>query len=449
MDKKCLNQSEIPGSFPTKALAVRRALEIHQGWLEQQLGVPLSDAVILEVEQDLTQIATERVLGVGDLESIPTRTVRRLRTLVADVKVPPGLPPVLRVDDGSMRDDLSYILGGPKRRKNPNLEWGDSPIALRFHLRGTVLIAINVPYFDGPVASYESTARLVVARRDRAGEAIRLLAWIARKDQQPRILVQDGAARRITPCDWDDLVLDQNVLSLKEDLNHWFERRAWFRKNKLPWRRGILCWGPPGNGKTSVVRAILSSHGLTAYTLPWFSPHKDDGDLDRLFEDAAKNCPSLILLEDLDRAFPKTGESKNHLSLQALLGCLDGLGTGDGIIVVATANDPTLLDPAILRRPGRFDRVIYFANPNGELRLKYLRQFNPRVDANKMRQAVIESEGFSFAYLKEAFVVAGQAAFQRNDDINADDLLHAVRKLRQANVQASEGSKSAGFGSTR
>jgi ATP-dependent 26S proteasome regulatory subunit len=48
------------------------------------------------------------------------------------------------------------------------------------------------------------------------------------------------------------------------------------------------------------------------------------------------------------------------VSFQTLLNCLDGVGTQEAVIVVATANDPTCLDPAILKRPGRFDRVVQF-----------------------------------------------------------------------------------------
>jgi hypothetical protein len=357
---------------------------------------------------------------------------------------------VLRVDDGLVRDDLSCILGGEKRRKNPHLQWGDSPIALRFHLHGTVLVAINVPYYDGPVASYESTARLIVARRDRAGEAIRFVSWIARKERQPRIFVQDGPPRRIAPCSWDDLVLDQNVLSLvRDDFESFFKRKTWFQKNKLPFRRGYLFHGPPGNGKTSVIRAMMSSRSLSAHTLRFFDPHKDDSDLDRLFEDAVKDCPAMILLEDIDRAFPRVGDSKSNLSLQQLLNCLDGIGTGPGVVVVGTANDPTLLDSAILRRPGRFDRVVYFANPDKELRFKYLLRFNAKVDAKALQLAVIESEGFSFAQLRESAILAAHSALRRKEDVTADDFLRGVRALRKSNVEASEGSRAAGFGSTR
>jgi hypothetical protein len=84
----------------------------------------------------------------------------------------------------------------------------------------------------------------------------------------------------------------------------------------------------------------------------------------------------MIVLEDLDRAFPKTGETKSRVSLQQFLNCLDGVGTGEGIIVVATANESSILD-AILRRPGRFDRVIHFADPDFESRQSYFRRMHP------------------------------------------------------------------------
>ena len=280
--------------------------------------------------------------------------------------------------------DLDEILGGANPKNNVGFHWGDCPIALRFHLNGLILIAMNVSYHeDGPAASYESTARIIIARRDCASEAIRMLTHIARRGRQPRICVQDGSARLIASCNWDDLVLDESILSctIRDDFERFFAKRPWFKENRLPFRRGYLLHGPPGNGKTSAIRAMLSSRGLTAHTLRFFDPHKDDSDLERLFDDAHRDRPSMVLLEDIDRAFPMAGDSKSNISMQQLLNCLDGIGTPEGIVVVATANEATNLDPAILKRPGRFDRVVYFPNPGSALRLQYLRRFNPEVDA--------------------------------------------------------------------
>ena len=84
------------------------------------------------------------------------------------------------------------------------------------------------------------------------------------------------------------------------------------------------------------------------------------------FRSLLRIAPSLIVLEDIDRAFPQVPSqlAPTKVSLSHLLNCLDGLGTQEGVVVVATANDPTTLDPAILQRPGRFDRVVEFPAPD-------------------------------------------------------------------------------------
>jgi SpoVK/Ycf46/Vps4 family AAA+-type ATPase len=151
-----------------------------------------------------------------------------------------------------------------------------------------------------------------------------------------------------------------------------------------------LFHGPPGNGKTSVVRAMLSRRGMRGLTLNFFAPNTDDDDLQKMFERAAECAPSMVVLEDIDRAFPRNqaSETKSKVSLQQLLNCLDGIGTQDGVVVVATANEPTALDPAILRRPGRFDRVVLFPNPTAELRLQYLRKLNCQFPKSELKNAI-------------------------------------------------------------
>ena len=155
----------------------------------------------------------------------------------------------------------------------------------------------------------------------------------------------------------------------------------------------------------------------------------------QLFDDANETAPSLVILEDLDRLYGKNADRANNrtkISLQHLLNCLDGLGSQDGVIVVATANDPTALDPAILRRPGRFDRLVPFGPPSSELRAEYLRRLS-RASFNEatLRTAAGETDGFSFAQLREAYILAGQLAFERGDEqIGRADIINAIRLVR-------------------
>jgi mitochondrial chaperone BCS1 len=110
-------------------------------------------------------------------------------------------------------------------------------------------------------------------------------------------------------------VLDQSALTLlKNDFESFFERESWFREKRLPFRRGYLLHGPPGNGKTTAIRAMMSGRGLSDYTMRLFDKRSDDGVLDQLFEKALRNRPALLVLEDLDRAFPKTGETRSTIS---------------------------------------------------------------------------------------------------------------------------------------
>jgi SpoVK/Ycf46/Vps4 family AAA+-type ATPase len=170
---------------------------------------------------------------------------------------------------------------------------------------------LNVTYYSGPGSDYETTARLIIVRRENASEALRLVEELDRTDSKPRLHVVGSSNRRIVGCHWDDLVLDYKVRTmLRDDFESFFERQAWFRENKLPFRRGYLLHGPPGSGKSTAIRAMMTSRGLTAYTMALFTEQQDDNDLNNLFELAVKNRPSMVLLEDLDRAFPKPAKPR-------------------------------------------------------------------------------------------------------------------------------------------
>jgi len=248
------------------------------------------------------------------------------------------------------------------------------------------------------------------------------------------------------PCSWNEMTLAHEVTSLlREDFEFFVDNKKWFQRAQLPYRRGYLLHGPPGNGKTTAIRCMMSAYGLTAYTIRLFDRESDDASLNDLFTRALKNSPAIVLLEDIDRAFPRTGKSECGISLQHLLNTLDGIATGEGIIVVATANEPVLLDPAILKRPGRFDRTVFFGAPDPPMRASYFKQRVPSLLADSLETLADASEGFSYAQLRETYIIAGQRAFSTQREISLNDLLEGVETLRGSTVAGSRHSRASGF----
>ena len=85
-----------------------------------------------------------------------------------------------------------------------------------------------------------------------------------------------------------------------------------------------------------------------------------------------------------------------------------------------------MLDPAILKRPGRFDRVIWFNSPDAELRRQYYRHLNPALTGEELEFAIQNTEGFSFAQLRETYIMGSQSAFEHGREIRITDIVEAI-----------------------
>jgi len=129
--------------------------------------------------------------------------------------------------------------------------------------------------------------------------------------------------------------------------------------------KGVLLYGPPGTGKTLIAKAVASESN--AHFISINGPEimskfygQSEENLRKVFDDAEKNAPSIIFIDELDAIAPKreevTGEVERRVVAQ-LLALMDGLKTRGKVIVISATNRPEALDPA-LRRPGRFDREI-------------------------------------------------------------------------------------------
>lgn len=142
--------------------------------------------------------------------------------------------------------------------------------------------------------------------------------------------------------------------------------------------RGVLLHGHPGTGKTLVVRALIGACSQGGRRIAYFARKGADclgkyvGDAERqlrlLFQVAEKCQPSIIFFDEIDGLAPSRSrqQDQTHNSVVAtLLSLLDGLKSRGSVIVIGATNRPEAIDPA-LRRPGRFDREIYFPLPTLE-----------------------------------------------------------------------------------
>ncbi|MEM0492625.1 MAG: CDC48 family AAA ATPase [Candidatus Thermoplasmatota archaeon] len=135
--------------------------------------------------------------------------------------------------------------------------------------------------------------------------------------------------------------------------------------------KGVLLYGPPGTGKTLIAKAVANESGASFYTIN--GPEvmskfygQSEENLRKIFEEAEKNAPSIIFIDEVDAIAPKRSEVHGEVErrvVSQLLTLMDGLKGRGKVIVIAATNIPDSIDPA-LRRPGRFDREIRIDVPD-------------------------------------------------------------------------------------
>jgi hypothetical protein len=258
---------------------IRSAIAKHSQWIESVQGVTIEKTTVLIVSNNFTSLAARQILRDVPLAKRNQGPTDKLRAEVIAIEFPDGLPPLIRA-----RTSTRSRMTAGKKQDGWEIIWGDTPVAIRFKQLKGAIIALDLPYHE-----HDSTRwnELVICRQD---EAALVAEMIKESDvrQNGTFYCTDRGFKRVRSSSWDDLVLDPTVLQLvKDDYESFFSREDWFRSLNLPFRRGYLLHRPLGNGKTSVVRAMLSRPGMRGLTLNFFSPNVDDDDLQAMFERAA------------------------------------------------------------------------------------------------------------------------------------------------------------------
>ena len=247
----------------------------------------------------------------------------------------------------------------------------------------------------------------------------------------------------IKSASFDNLILPADVRrEIQGDFENFFAAREMYERHRIPWKRGVLLIGPPGNGKTHTVKALINQTKQPClYVKSFKSCWGTDHDRIRsVFTRARKTTPSIVVLEDLDSLI----DDENRAFF---LNELDGFAANTGVVVLATTNHPEKLDPAILDRPSRFDRKYYFNLPAPTQRRAYLVSWNGslaqelRLSKPVLTKLVEATDGFSFAYLKELFLSSmmhwmAQSGNERMDAV----MLSRVAVLREQ-MDSADGKK--------
>jgi DNA replication protein DnaC len=344
------------------------------------------------------------------------------------------------VAESSVFNHIRTRWRGPRKDPRQDLEnsW------LNVFWQGQLLDVVLITWAEG---CYRSRHQWIVAENRKLAEAFfaAVCEWSA--EVRGEILVfSDGDWEKneelydaIKSATFANLILPDTLKQqVQTDFDQFFRARDVYEQYGIPWKRGALFIGPPGNGKTHTVKALINQLGQPCLYVKGFKSEyaTEQENMGAVFARARMTTPCMLVLEDLDSMIDDENRS-------FFLNELDGFENNTGLVVLATTNHADRLDPAILNRPSRFDRKYYFNLPGVEERRAYVMAWNRSADGNEcvtnsdeigcevktgsdsvrgaidtvrhsalrlseeaIEEVVHQTENFSFAYLKELFLSA-------------------------------------------
>ncbi len=247
---------------------------------------------------------------------------------------------------------LSEYLNGSLMTKGDTI-----PISVMGRRINLVVISTNP---SGPVIINESTRVKVSEESSKAVQ-----------------ISQEGSADSIT---YEDIGgLGDAVTRVREMIELPLRHPELFKRLGVEAPKGVLLHGPPGTGKTLLAKAIANETNSNFFTIGGpeiMSKYHGESEerLRNVFQEAERNAPSIIFIDEIDSIAPKREEVSNEVErriVAQLLSLMDGMTSRGKVVVIAATNRINAIDPA-LRRPGRFDREIEIGVPNKEGRLEIL-----------------------------------------------------------------------------
>ncbi len=257
-------------------------------------------------------------------------------------------------------------IGGSKRRKRTMT---GSPFEEIFNVFEDL---------SGPTFGF-GTLKFIVADVHPKAPAI-ITENTALKISSKAVEVSDGESK-VPEVTYEDIGgLQEEIRKIREMVELPLKKPEIFEGLGISPPKGVLLHGPPGTGKTLLAKAVATETNANFILVN--GPEllsKFYGETEKkirnLFEEAEKNAPTIIFIDEIDAIAPKREETYGEVErrmVSQLLTVMDGLKSRGRVIVIGATNRQNALDPA-LRRPGRFDREITIGVPNREGRLKIMK----------------------------------------------------------------------------
>ncbi|WP_313893827.1 ATP-binding protein [Psychrobacillus sp.] len=197
----------------------------------------------------------------------------------------------------------------------------------------------------------------------------------------------------------DDVFLEHSIKKdIFRSIDEFFKEDGYFFKNYgLPYKRGILLYGSPGNGKTTLVKSITGS--TKAPVVYWqITEFTGSHSIQEVFGIVTRLAPAILVIEDID--------SMPEYTRSVFLNTLDGVQSREGLFIIGTTNYPEKIDPALINRAGRFDRAYEIPSPTKSVREQYLRKLDIKhiFTDEQFTNMAERSKGLSMSQLNELYM---------------------------------------------